>query len=281
MKTKKNYKIKRILNNSSIIVDGLITEQILMGKGIGFGFKPGDTLPFGTEYEKSYQLLANTSNFHRIINGYDEKTVEMVMDTIREIARHNQGEFTTQHLVTIADHLAAMFERIKVGEAIYSFFSVETKTIYPDSFKRALEIADIIDKEHKVELPEAEIAYIALYLENLNNGKNKKEVEQMSAILTEINELFERDVEHNIDKESLAYSRFLTHIHILVKAEKFKKANLSPAINNAILQTYAKYRTISEEIIKIIESEINRDLGDHELVYIVIHLVNLFEERES
>lgn len=281
MTTRKKYKIKHILNNSSIIVDGIITEQILMGKGIGFGKKPGDTLAIGTKYDKSYQLLANTSNFHRIINGYDEKIVEMTMDTIRQITLHNTGEFTTRDLVTIADHLAAMFERIRAGEAIISFFSTETKTIYPDSFEIASNIADIIFKDHNVELPEAEIAYIALYLENLSGSKSKKEVEQMSSILTHLDELFEKDTEHNIDKESLAYSRFLTHIHLLVKTENFRKTSLNNTINNAILQTYSNYRKISEDIIKIIEEEVERSLGDAELVYIIIHLVNLFENREE
>lgn len=280
MHTKKKYKIKHILNNSSIIVDGLITEQILIGKGIGFGKKPNDTLPMGTKYEKSYQLLANASNFHRIINGYDEKTVEMVMDTIHQITSHNSGEFTTRDLVTIADHLAAMFERIKEGEAIFSFFSTETKTIYPDSFQRATEIADIIYDIHGVTLPEAEIAYIALYIENLNSAKTKKEVEQMSSILVQLDELFEQETEHNIDKESLAYSRFLTHIHLLVKSEKFRKISLNSTINNAILQTYDNYKNLAWNIVKVIENEVERSLGDYELIYIIIHLVNLFEEKE-
>ena len=43
-KTLKDYQIRHILNNSSIIVDGYFTEKILMGKGIGFGHKPDDTL---------------------------------------------------------------------------------------------------------------------------------------------------------------------------------------------------------------------------------------------
>lgn len=280
-KTIRNYKIKHILNNSSIIVDGFLNEQILMGKGIGFGLKPSDTLPMGTEYEKSYQLLEKASDFHRIINGYDENIVVMVMDTVQQMMKRNTGEFTTNDLVTIADHLAAMFLRVENGESILSFFSHETKTIYPDSFAKAEEIATIIQQTHAVEIPRAEIAYIALYLENLNGAKSKKEVEQMSSIIEQMRELLEEENEYNIDKESLAYSRFLIHIHLLVQSSNFRKTTLNPVINKAILSTYTEYKVLAQRLIEIIESEVDHKLSESELIYLIIHLVNLFEEREE
>ncbi len=281
MITKKNHKIKHILNNSSIIVDGYLTENILMGKGIGFGKRPGDTLPRGSEYEKSYQLLNKASDFHRIINGYDENIVIMVMDTIQEMMAANASEFTANDLVTIADHLAAMFERVLKGEAIVSFFSKETKTLYNESFKKAEHIAGIIYKTHKVIIPEAEVAYIALYLENLSGAKTRSEVAQISAIIVRMDDLFVQDNILNIDKDSIAYSRLLIHINLIVQASGFRKAPLNPTINKAILSTYRKYEKLAQQLFDIIEEETNKKLSESELIYLVIHLVNLFDnERE-
>lgn len=279
--TKKSYVIRRILNNSSIVVDGFLTERILVGKGIGFNRKVSDTLPIGTYYEKTYQLLDKASDFRRIINGYDESIVEMVMDTVHQIMKSNSGEFTMNDLVTIADHLAAMFVRVLNGEAILSFFSQETKTLYPDSFQKAEAIATIIQKDYQVQIPKAEIAYIALYIENLNGAKSKKEVEQLSAILMNMNELFESESNFEIDKNSMVYSRFLIHIHLLVKSSGFRKTTLNPAINTAILTTYPQYKVLAEKIIIIIEDEIERTLSESELIYLIIHLVNLFETHNS
>lgn len=279
--TKKSYVIRRILNNSSIVVDGFLTERILVGKGIGFNRKVSDTLPIGTYYEKTYQLLDKASDFRRIINGYDELIVEMVMDTVHQIMKSNSGEFTMNDLVTIADHLAAMFVRVLNGEAILSFFSQETKTLYPDSFQKAEAIATIIQKDYQVQIPKAEIAYIALYIENLNGAKSKKEVEQLSAILMNINELFESESNFEIDKNSMVYSRFLIHIHLLVNSSGFRKTTLNPAINTAILTTYPQYKVLAEKIIIIIEDEIERTLSESELIYLIIHLVNLFETHNN
>lgn len=279
--TKKSYVIRRILNNSSIVVDGFLTERILVGKGIGFNRKVSDTLPIGTYYEKTYQLLDKASDFRRIINGYDESIVEMVMDTVHQIMKSNSGEFTMNDLVTIADHLAAMFVRVLNGEAILSFFSQETKTLYPDSFQKAEAIAAIIQKDYQVQIPKAEIAYIALYIENLNGAKSKKEVEQLSAILMNMNELFESESNFEIDKNSMVYSRFLIHIHLLVNSSGFRKTTLNPAINTAILTTYPQYKVLAEKIIIIIEDEIEKTLSESELIYLIIHLVNLFETHNS
>lgn len=279
--TKKSYVIRRILNNSSIVVDGFLTERILVGKGIGFNRKVSDTLPIGTYYEKTYQLLDKASDFRRIINGYDESIVEMVMDTVHQIMKSNSGEFTMNDLVTIADHLAAMFVRVLNGEAILSFFSQETKTLYPDSFRKAEAIATIIQKDYQVQIPKAEIAYIALYIENLNGAKSKKEVEQLSAILMNMNELFDSESNFEIDKNSMVYSRFLIHIHLLVNSSGFRKTTLNPAINTAILTTYPQYKALAEKIIIIIEGEIEKTLSESELIYLIIHLVNLFETHNS
>ncbi len=281
MYTKKKYKILHILNNSSIIVDGLFTEKILMGKGIGFGRRPGDSLPMGSEYEKSYQLLAKTNDFFRIVNGYDENIVVMVMDTIQQMMNRNSTDFTTEDLVIIADHLAAMFVRVLKGEAILSFFSKETETLYPESFCKAEEIAEIIENEHNVVIPEAEIAYIALYLENMRGNKTKIEVEQLSSILVQLDELFSQEKYDNFDKDSLAYSRFLIHIRLLVQSEHFRKSSLSPVISNAVLTTYTEYKQLSEKIIEIIENEVDHKLNKAELVYLIIHLVNLFSKDEE
>lgn len=281
MQTKKSYTIMHILNNSSIIVDGFLTEKILMGKGIGFGRKPGDSLPMGTHYDKSYQLLAKRNDFHRIINGYDEHIVVMVMDTIEQMMVRNSDEFTTHDLVTIADHLAAMFVRVLNGEAILSFFSTETKTLYPEAFARAEDISKMILKEHDVEIPEGEVAYIALYIENMRGDKTKREVEQMSSILVQLDDLFKEGNHDNINQNSLAYSRFLIHIRLLVQSENFRKTSLNRVISNAVLTTYTEYKQLAEKIIEIIEREVDHKLNEAELVYLVIHLVNLFNDEEE
>ncbi len=279
MKTEKEYTVKHILNNNSVIVDGYLNEAILIGKGLGFGRKPGEVLPSGLEYEKAYQLLNKATEFSRIVNGYDENIVVMVMDTIQQIMEQNSDEFTMNDFVTIADHLAAMFERVLKGEAILSFFSHETRTLYPASFAKANEIARMIEKDHGVILPEAEIAYIALYLENLISAKSKREVEKMSVIIEGIRDVLEEQNDLIIDKEMLAYSRFLIHINMIVKSSTFHKSTLSPTISKAILSTYTVYAKIGKQIIETIEAEVDHKLSESELVYIVIHLVNLFEPR--
>lgn len=279
MKTEKDYTIKHILNNNSVIVDGYLNETILIGKGLGFGRKANEILESGVEYEKQYQLLNKASEFSRIVNGYDERIVEMVMDTIQQIMSQNSDEFTMNDFVTIADHLAAMFERVLKGEAILSFFSHETRTLYPASFAKANDIARLIDEDHGVSLPEAEIAYIALYLENLISSKSKKEVEKMSVIIESIRDILEEQNALIIDKELLAYSRFLIHINMIVKSSTFTKSSLSPTISKAILSTYTEYAKIGKQIIGAIEEEVDHKLSESELVYIIIHLVNLFEPR--
>ena len=173
-----------------------------------------------------------------------------------------------------------MFLRILNGEAILSFFSIETKTLYPETFKQSEEIAEIILENHKVDMPEGEVAYIALYLENVKSGGAKREVEKMSSILAQLDDLFSAEEYSDIDRDSMAYSRFLIHIRLVVRTDGARKTSLSRVISNAVLTTYTGYRLLAEKIIEIIESEAEYKLKEAELVYLIIHLVNLFNEEE-
>ena len=76
-------------------------------------------------------------------------------------------------------------------------------------------------------------------------------------------------------------SGFLIHINLIVQASGFRKAPLNPTINKAILSTYRKYEKLAQQLFDIIEEETNKKLSESELIYLVIHLVNLFDnERE-
>ncbi|WP_159634003.1 PRD domain-containing protein [Erysipelothrix anatis] len=276
MKTEKNYTIVKVLNNSSVIVKDLFFEVIFMGRGIGFGHKPGELLAKGSEYDKSYKLTIHKNEFHRIISGYSDDIVVMVMETIRQITKHDFGSFGTEELITLADHLAAMFQRIESGVAVTTYFSHETKALYPQSFAHAQQLCEVILNNYRVEIPDAEIAYIALYIQNLRNAGAKRQLEQLHVVVIELEQyLIEHG--HELNKDSIHYARLLTHIRFIVESTLSNKKALNQVVSTTIVETYPVYADYARDIIAIIEKEIGVGLAEDELAYLVIHLVNVLE----
>ncbi|CAM4179537.1 PRD domain-containing protein [Erysipelothrix inopinata] len=271
----RNYKVKRILNNSSLIASDLFFEVVIMGKGIAFGLKPNDTLKRGVEYDKMYKLLTQTNEFNRIINGFDDHIVDMVMDTVAAIGSHGYRELQTQHFITLSDHLAAAYTRILRGEPIVSFFSLEIKALYPQSYDRAVELAKTIESKHDLKIPEAELTYIALHIENLTSKHASTQLDALNVLIGDINELLDLTYHVKFDRNTVHYSRFLTHIRFIIEGALANKRTLSSGVNEALISAYPTHVEIAGKIIEMINKEMNIQLDNNELSYLVIHLVNI------
>lgn len=274
----KTYKVKKVLNNSSLIVNDFLYEIVILGRGIGFGKKEGDQLPKYTPYDKMYKLSTQTTEFNRIINGFDSDIVEMVMETIHLITEHDQNTFTTNNLISLADHLAAAYTRIQKGEAILTFFTHEIKALYPVSYEKAKILCDTITIKYGLEIPLAEVTYIALHIQNLDFSKSTVDVNVLNGIIFDIENLMSHQFKVNLDKDSTHYARFITHIRFIIESAMSNKKALNDEVNRLIIESYKDEVIMAEEIIKIIESDLGVELAREELSYIVIHLVNIIKK---
>ncbi|QIK68941.1 PRD domain-containing protein [Erysipelothrix sp. HDW6C] len=280
MNTSKNFTIKRILNNSSLVGSDSISEIVIMGKGIGFGYKAGDVLPQGTPYDKAYKLSNQTNEFNRIINGFDDEIVAMVMDTIQLISEYGVNKFTTPDLITLADHLAATYTRIIKDEAINSFFSHEIRALYPDAYEKSKTLCSSISEKYSIIIPDAEVSYIALHIQNISDKLTRENLDKLNGIVWEIEQLITKKYELELNKDTVHYSRFLTHIRFIIESALSNKKALNEQVNTLLISSYKKQAEIAEDIIGIIEKEMNIHMEKEELAYIVIHLVNIIGEIE-
>lgn len=271
---KKDLEIKKVLNNSSLIATDLFNEYVLMGRGIAFGKKESQTLSKGTEFDKMYKLSMRSTEFNRIVNGYDSDIVDRVMGTIHLITAHDNDTFTGTKLVSLADHLAGTFLRIERDEPIKSFFTHEIKALYPVSYDKSLEICNTVEELYKVEIPDTEVSYIALHIENLN-VKNGLKVDLLNSIIFEVEDLIVRQNGYTIDKDSIHYSRFITHIKFIIESYMSNKKPLGEDVSGILKQTFVNQAAIADGIVSIIEHELNISLDSQESTYLLIHLINI------
>ena len=279
--TKKNFKVKKILNNSSIIVSDMYKEFVIISKGIGFGLAQNKTLPKGTPYERVYKFSPGVNQFSRLTNGYDDTIIEIVMDTIQLIVEYDINKMQGSDLLSISDHLAAAYTRIVNGEAIKSFFSYEIRALYPESFQKSDRICKKIEAKYDIEIPLAEISYIALHIQNLHSDESKQAIDNLNIIILDIYALLCDRYGFSIAHDDLNYLRFITHLRFLVEGAMRKKRHLTQNVNDALFDSYPQFVKITDEIIEIIESVLKIELSKQENTYILLHLVNLLDEMDE
>ncbi|MCL2163275.1 MAG: transcription antiterminator [Oscillospiraceae bacterium] len=102
---------------------------------------------------------------------------EKLAHTFLMLAQENaltDFDYSDEFAQKIRDHLAAAFLRIKLGLDIRNPLESEIKKGYPEVFNLAKKCVNEIENDEHVEIPDAEVAYLALYLGALISDAKKR-----------------------------------------------------------------------------------------------------------
>lgn len=267
-------KVVKSFNNNILLVRENGKEKILFEKGIGFGKKPGEIVNKGTVVEKVFIIedKDNQRNFNEILNRVDTKLIALVEEVIAEITDELGEELNENIHIGLVDHLFYAIRRLEDNEEIQNPFLVEIETLYGREFSMACRLANRIKDELGVNMPEGEKGFIALHIHSArNNGKLSNTI-KYSFLSNSIIEHVEDRLKIIIDRRSLDYARFLTHIRFAIE----RIITNSPIKNDLIDVIKSKYRLsykIAEETRTIICKVLNiNNVSEDEVAYLAMHI---------
>ena len=269
-----NAKVVKSFNNNILLVKENGKEKILFQKGIGFGRRPGDLIEKGIVVEKVFIIEDedNQRNFNEILDRVDSKLIVLVEELIAEITDELGEELNENIHVGLTDHLFYAIRRLEDNEEIQNPFLVEIETLYGREFSMACRLANRIKEELGVERPEGEKGFIALHIHSArNNGKLSNTI-KYSFLSNSIIEHVEKRLEIKIDRKSLDYARFLTHIRFAIE----RIITNSPTKNDLIDVIKVKYRLsykIARETKDIICKALDiNSVSEDEVAYLAMYI---------
>jgi len=142
------------------------------------------------------------------------------------------------------------------------------------SFKSASLLIDQVNKKYCVEIPEAEIGFIALHLQKISSKDKSINVNVMNNIIFTVTNLLSEKYNYTLDKESVKFAQFITHIKFVV-LRLVRKESPNNEMTEIILSKYAQFKPLASEIVKVIEEETNSELNIDELAYLMMHVSRL------
>ncbi|VXB92157.1 transcriptional antiterminator of the bgl operon [Exiguobacterium sp. 8H] len=281
--------ISKVFNNNVVAIDANGQEQVVMGRGIAFQKRPGDPID-QTRIEKIFTLESKES-YERFVHFLNEMPTDE-METVKQIVKLAEERLKQpihdSLYVTLADHLHFALSRYQDGIQIRNPLVWEVKRFYAPEFAVGKEAVKLINAQHEVNLDEDEAVAIALHLVNATmsgvKGENLHLVTEMTkatqAILTIITYHFQIE----LDEESYAYSRFLTHLKYFVQrlasGEKVKSTG-DETLFLMVKQRYPEAFECVEKIAGLIATKYRYDVSMDERLYMMIHIENLMKERRS
>lgn len=269
---KKGIVIKA-LNNNMVLIKEQGVEKILLAKGIGFNKKFGDILEDNLEVDKVFSIedKKNQENLKEVYNRVDGEFVAICEEALAEISEELGEELNETIHIGLIDHLAIAMKRLKNKEQINNPFIVEIETLYSVEFEMAKKIVNKLQDKYEIDFPEGEIGFITLHIHSARNGKMLSNSIKYSYLSNKIIIYIEEKFNSKIDKRSLDYARFLSHVRFTIE-RVLTDTVLKNDLTEIIKKSYPISYEIAEGASKIIEETLDKKVCGDEVAYIAMHV---------
>lgn len=270
--------IKVINNNNLCVLDDSGREQIISGKGIGFGKKYGDTVD-SAQIQKTY-LITDSELQKRMISMLREIPSEYMVFT-NDMVEHIKSVFPSKLndslLVTLSDHIAFAIERKKNGISFTNPLLDSIREAYPQELELGRYCVAQMHERLGIDMNEEEAGFIAMHIINAKLDTKMSDVYDITKMINGCVETAEYFYQIKFNRNSVSYERFLTHLKYLAQ-RLFQNKSLPQTLSNdavfvaMIKKTCNKHykcaQCLQEYILKTYKKNINED----ELITLAIHL---------
>lgn len=272
--------IKKVLNSSVVLVhDEKNKEFILLGKGIGYGKKAGEKIQPSSDNQVF--VPAGDVNTIQYLNTLETMSLSILQVTKQIIVHAEQlmqTTFSNNLYFVLADHLQFAIERMKQNIVITNRVYWEIKTYYPEEFRAGLIGLSLIEEEMGIRLPDEEAANIAFHLANTRSDSDGDyDSIKYAKVIAEINNIVIFGINRTLDKQSIHYIRFVTHIKFFV--ERYFTGKLLSGEDDTLYQRMKmmnpKEFSIALHIKEFLENKYHILLPDEEISYLTVHIVRV------
>ena len=270
-------KIIKIVNNNIVTsLDEQNREIIVMGRGLGFGRKPG--MPIEDEkVEKVFRLNSAGEN-QKLVDIIQDIPLEHIKaaDQIIEYAKSILGERLKETIyLSLIDHIDGAIDRYKNQIQFTNPLLWEIKQYYPSEFKVGVQSLSILRKMLGIELPVDEAAFIALHFITAEYDTKMDVTFDIPRLIDDIIAIVESEFSIKIDKESIHYERFITHLKFF--AARVLQAKQMPddddfLFRNMIRDQYKKSYACAQMIRQRLGECYKVTISEEEVVYLTVHI---------
>ena len=276
-------KIDKIINNNLIrTFDNNGKEILLMGCGLGFQKKIGDTID-RSKIEKIY-AIENKNDSNKLMNLLSEIPLEyiQVSNEIISYAKYSLGKRLNDNIyISLTDHISFAIERYKQGLNFKNALLWEIKRFYNHEFLIGKEALTIIKKRLDIMLSEDEAASIALHIVNAQlNSRDMNDTLDITKMIQNILNIVKFHFNIELDEYSLHYERFITHLKFFAQRILSGKVVKSDDANfcEMIKEQYKDAYLCEEKVKKYILKEFNHEISDEEMMYLTVHIKRIVKK---
>ena len=269
-------KIDKIINNnivSAIEADG--KEVVIMGRGLGFGMKPGKEIPEG-KIEKVFRLDSqnSTDKFKELLANLPLEHIQASTEIINYAKSVLNRRLNQSIYITLTDHINFAIERFKERMVFTNPLLNEIKTFYKEEYLVGEYAVALIERRIGIKLPVDEAGFIALHIVNAEYNTVMRDTIDITNLIQNVVKIVKEYFSMDLDETSLNYQRFVTHLRFLAQriigGEMLNSDN--PEFNQLISQMYPEEYACSLKLKDYIQVTYHHDVTEEETAYLAVHI---------
>lgn len=279
-----SLQVAKVLNNNVIIAKHpQHDEVVVIGKGIGFNRKAKDLIPLSA-VEKMFILTKpeEQEQYKQLVPQVDEQLIEAVNEIILHASKAVSGPMNEHIHIALTDHIAFAVKRHAQGLYIHNPFLFETRELYPEEYKMAEYAVETIKHRLGVDLGEEEAGFIALHFHGALTNQHISEVRKYSVLVSDLVQIVEDKLEYNIPRDSLDYSRLITHLRFaLERIRRGEAVEETDSLDGLLKREYPEMYALAWKLTKMMEVRLKKPVYPAEVGYLTIHLQRLAQRKEQ
>lgn len=277
-----SYRITKILNHNSFMGIESKNDQecLIMGKGVAFGKKVGQTVSVtGDARVYSLKELTDRGEAKEIIKSVSPLCLELANEVLDQ-AEEEFGKVDRSILFTMADHLDFAVRRIQNGEQISNPLTDDIRIMFYKEYKVAGCIRDLLKEKLGIRIDEHEIGYIALHVHAAIVDENVSQAMEIARTVRECICMVEEETGKSIDVMSLSYNRLMNHVRYMV-ARAIHGEKLKMSLNDYMSVKFPGPYMTAEKICRKMEKSLKLPIADIEIGYLAMHLERMMDREEE
>lgn len=274
-------KIIKIINNNIVsAVDSEGNEVVVMGKGLGFQKKSGQSIS-ESEIEKIFRIDNQDSmeRFKNLLKGLPMEYVRLA-DEIIAYAKENLNTTLSETVyLTLTDHISFVIDQCKEGKTYTNILHEEVRRFYAEEYAIGMHAVVVIREMTGCRLPDDEAASIALHLVNAEFDMSVKDSFTMTNLIQDILSIVEEDLA--LEEKGSVYKEWLV-INIKFLAHRMLKHPEDHHAPDSILEEftktyYAKEYVLADKVKGFVKEKYGCEMTEEEKLYFVLHIGRIKE----
>lgn len=277
--------LKSYNNSVALVENEQGKEEIVIGKGIGFGLKKGDQI----DQEKIERRFITAEEQESIMQLKDisAKTLELTTKVIKLAEPKLNIKFNDFQYLALADHIDFALTRSEDSIDMNATNTRwEVRNLFPEEYTVAKNAIAVIEKATTQKLPASESILMTYHFVNATSNDAKlQETIQITQLITEIIKIVSYEYQLELDQQSFNYSRFVSHLRtLLVRLLKDKQQEgekLDPALLQLMQVKYPRAYETAERIAILLNAKMDWQLEADELVYLTLHIFRVTSRQAN